>query len=577
MRIGFSFNDIYDSDFDLVCRPGYDLAKAHRVTKRVPSSFIISSELFDKLVSDKESISRDYFAKTSLPEEFLSELEEFYFALPSSSLLEEDNPVVNIYLSPSYKSSLSIPERAVLYVSGFNDFLSGIKTCYSKLFSEKEVRHRKNIGVKNFTSALIVQVFKPYLASIEAGYSEEGISLSSYKGLPDITGGVAKDVSFCNPGSVEIENTVVGSQEFKLVEGEYSSELFKYYLKSNAYDKKVDDVVLSEAVRICKRLSLGSNVNCLFGTDGSNLDVLYVEGFREESNDDVEEYSVFKKNDSDIATAENLEEPLEEESDFKSGGEAEEDVVEDKVFEDSSGVVDDSEDEESDENSKVVVDSDVVDNEINADEYIDTDVVISSEGDFEDDSNVKKTISENSGENLDVSLEKENASFDEDEDVISVDLEKSYDEVDEDFIDSAIKEYQEEVEFKPEGEIQESSEVLEGGAEDKVIEYDSDDSSEDDDFLFDGVGDGVAESSEDENKRVSEKPSSLKFLEEEFDVLISAMYKESFGSHPDGVEQAILDLDMKYGFKDIDKLLTFKREKDESLADFIRDFIERSK
>src|SRR5690606_35119014 len=117
MRATLTFSNVYDSDLSLTGSAGHDLARAHRLSKKVPPSFIVTSNVFNEFmnssltqkirditvdgVADPKKL-KGLFAKATIPKDILFELQEAYESLDVESLLKNSDPVVNLFLSPDY-------------------------------------------------------------------------------------------------------------------------------------------------------------------------------------------------------------------------------------------------------------------------------------------------------------------------------------------------------------------------------------------------------------------------------------------------------------------------------------------
>ena len=561
----FTFSTVYDSNFEEVGLTGYDLARAQRLTKLVLPSFIISSEVFEEFFKGMKNKSykeiRGLLVKKELDPELIDVLKDSYEALnvdlQGRALFGDDEPTVNLILSPNYYTD-NPASRFVLNIKSFDQFIIGLKTCWLKIFEEQEVKLRERYGIQEVTTAVIVQKYFNIDTTFEA-YTSEDISFSCYKGLPDVSLKATKDLVTVNNDLQETSYNV-GTQEYKLVQGDNPGELLKIYLKGKSVERKAEISDVNEVSRIVKRLktSFNRDISTILVKTKRGYFISYIESIKDsEVNETVLEYSEepVKEDVSEETITE--EKPKEYEENIVY------DFKEQNVEEDELNFQEVEEPEEKKELEDTAEDIDGF-RELDSEE-------VEEPEEFKEELDVFKEEKEEVEESDDFPEQKQEIQLEtyEDEKSESDYLEKEY-EKHQELGKEYIKDYDElsfEEQYSGEEDDQEdpiASLEKENQEEPKFLdakeeaEFITEISTKDEDDIFGG-------SEEDESLFSSVKEDEKNYadellsLEADVDDKITEMYIDSFGFEPVNIENAILDLDMKHGLECSDDLLSLKR------------------
>jgi hypothetical protein len=284
-----TLSSINDLDFQKVGQRAIDLSSAYKSKMNVPLSFIVPNLAFyefllqNKLMleirkiinnSDKtdESLENVYsqikflFESATIPEEFKEEFFEAYEALSQTethsaqALLEGDEPVVNLIISPSYNVNSEKLSGVIFNIQGFDNFLNGLKSCWLSLYSPEHLKFREKNNIDEFTTGIIVQAFTSADCTVDA-YSKSiignyDIPINAYFGLPDITYKIDKDHYSVSKESFGIVLQDIKHQGHILLRNIKSGTLLKRSLGSKGLVQKIEDKQILEIARNIERLSV---------------------------------------------------------------------------------------------------------------------------------------------------------------------------------------------------------------------------------------------------------------------------------------------------------------------------------
>ena len=259
------------------------IAEAHH---KVPLSFVIPTSLFSAFMEAsgiQERIPKIYsqypdtidgyaqaykelrslFHHVNLSHHLRDELIEAYrsLAIPSGSssvsdlLSSEEDPAVTLLSSPDY---LIAPEKVYGYqqnVKGEEGFLKALKECWLSAYLPEHVMERQQLGIEEWSHAIIVQQQPPATATAEASYVQSApypILVKAYRGLPDMEGFVQKDEHVVAAEHLSISRTTVREPSEQLAPGELSGRLDTYTTADPA-GQAPNDRNLPEAARLAKR------------------------------------------------------------------------------------------------------------------------------------------------------------------------------------------------------------------------------------------------------------------------------------------------------------------------------------
>jgi hypothetical protein len=286
-----TLSSISELDIAKVGQRAINLSIAYKSKANVPLSFIVPNSVFyefllqNKLIleirkitnfSEKtdESFENAYlqikslFESSVIPEEFKEELFEAYEALSSTethnaqALLEGDEPVINLIISPSYSMKSEKLSGVLFNIQGFDNFLNGLKSCYLALYSPEHLKERELNGINEFTAGIIVQEFIQADCTIDA-YSKSllgdyDIPINAYFGLPDITYKISKDHYSVSKDNFGIAAEEIKHQEHILLRNIKSGTLLKRSLGTRGLVQKIPDKQILEIARNIDKLSVFS-------------------------------------------------------------------------------------------------------------------------------------------------------------------------------------------------------------------------------------------------------------------------------------------------------------------------------
>jgi len=289
-----TLSNINDSDIQKVGQRAVDLNKMYKAKAEIPLSFVVPNLIFeefslqnrlilqirnitDKLTgSDEEYESahlkiRNLFEQSTIPEEFKEELLESYHALSSyditnaQALLKDEEPVVNLIISPDYSITSEKFTGILLNICGVNEFFNGLKSCWLALYSPEHLKLRFNKKIVDFNTGIIVQKFlqpdctaEAYSKSIIGNYE---IPIHAYFGLPDITYSFDKDFYSVSRETFGIAKQEVKNQSHILLKNNNSGTLIKRSLGRKGLTQKLLDKQIFEIARYIEKLSFISQIH----------------------------------------------------------------------------------------------------------------------------------------------------------------------------------------------------------------------------------------------------------------------------------------------------------------------------
>lgn len=556
MNKTLTLSSIYDSDLDLIGLKAYDVARAYRAYKLVPQSFVISSTLLEEFL-EQNNISKE-FKKVLLQEDSydklkgllntakfsedqLEELKEMFESMNiSNTLVKQNKPRLNLYLSPLFDCDIDIKNEFLLNILSFEDFLLAIKSLWAKIanYNKSLLRNLEN----NKLAAIIVQRAYNYDFTAEFKTNKDTLQLKLYKGLPDVTQKISKDELkfFLEEISITEQNTT--SQEYKLENKETSFALNKVFLKSASTSKKAEEKEIYELVRTIKKIkkSFSSDIQGIFGYK-KELKLISLKRIIDYDNL-IEPQENLKK---DIVKKE---QEIQEEFSLTQEQPDPPDYIE-EPSEELTALVEEPtltiEDEEPMvEDSLQETDAEVLEDDAN---------IINLDDTFEEEQSIMEDslndVSELPQEDS-VELTKEESSEDF---LIIEDLE---DETDEDIV-----------------EVQQDDEDEDFLFTDVVV---SDDVLPEEEYVEETQFQEDLNEPELEVVNASKLQEDLEILQKEFDDYINTFYTDSFGYEPNSIEEALHDIDAKHGLKHKAHFITFKNLHDSNISEEdIKDILQK--
>jgi len=285
-----------------------DISEAHH---SVPLSFIIPASLFSAFMEASGIQERVYqlynqyedsidgyaqaykelrrlFHHVNLSRHLREELVEAYrsLAIPTGSssvsdlLSSDDDPAITLLSSPDY---LITPEKLYGYqqnVKGEEGFLKALKECWLSAYLPEHVMERREMGIDEWSHAVIVQQQPPADATAEASYVKAApnpILIKAYKGLPDLEGVVRKDEHVVSAEHLSIAKSTIREQPSQLAASDNPGQLDTRATTDPA-GQSVDDRNVREAARLAKRVHVltGKDVTAYLSLKGDDVTVLFV-------------------------------------------------------------------------------------------------------------------------------------------------------------------------------------------------------------------------------------------------------------------------------------------------------------
>lgn len=593
MRTILTFNSVYDTDLELTGSLAQDVARASRLVKVTPPSFIITTSVLNKILDDglrvaiKKVMSdpshgldvKRVFSAYKIDPVLLEELKEAYESLyvGGKDLLESKDPVVNLYLSLDYFEERDYHDLSLLNIQGFDMFVNACKSLWLKLFDDVSVEYRKKNGIDFFSAAIIVQKAAEYEATVEVFNDGKMAYLDAYRGLFDMTRKVTKDKIEVSLSDIENFKLKVQSQEYRISSSERKGHLVKIYLKDKSSLQKVDNLVIGEVIRLVKKVKLGfgSGLKAVFGVKKGQVSLLLAQSI---PSLEVEEVEMIKAPEvtkalpfdngaaEDVAIELGLDEDLVDEQDVQHDFSSNlgEDLVDESSLETKS--VDDSlpvkelEDEVSGVEESVGSDSLEDLDEETVEDYIPTKVDLNEDykTKYADDELEVPGFDEDSNGSLDSDdavddLKEKEDGFDADYDLSDdSDLKSESD----DFVDLSVK--KEEGSYFDDQNDSLDVDLDEASSSSSDFIGDLPEIKEDEEVHLEDEDDFLLGSTSSEESGVEvEKEVEFSEVYKKFLGVVFELYTSSFGMSPSGVGVALKELDSKYGLKNVDELVDF--------------------
>lgn len=294
MRHLITLSSVTEADIQKIGQRAIDLSTVYKSKSSVPLSFIVPNTIFyefllqNKLILDIKNVISSFenisisaeeiyskikalFEMAIIPEEFREELYEAYEALSptethnAQALLEADEPVINLIISPNYTWDSEKLSGILFNIQGFDNFLNGLKSCWLSLYSPDHLKLRENKGIEEFSTGIIVQAFVQPECTVDA-YSKSligdyDIPMNAYFGLPDITYSIGKDHYSVSKENFGITSEEVKHQDHILLRNIKSGTLLKRSLGSKGLIQKLSDKQILDIARHIDRLSIFSKLH----------------------------------------------------------------------------------------------------------------------------------------------------------------------------------------------------------------------------------------------------------------------------------------------------------------------------
>lgn len=269
-----SYSNIHESEEKIVGKHALFLGRVARknlvpcvffvVTGSAFSSFFEFNSLKNKVKAlDKSSEDlfwsslKDLFSNSKFPDEVIKEFRESYDALSISgsaaagNLLKSFDARVNVFVSSSQANEL---KGVFLNIKGFDNLLSAIKSSWFSFVKSVGVNFLDNSSI--FNVGVIVEKFVSGEVSVEVEVSSNSSNLlvSVYKGLPEISFGIVKDVYVLSFNHLEFITYELNHQNFSILHQEESGVLLKKRLGKEGADDKASKHLVSECARLGKRV-----------------------------------------------------------------------------------------------------------------------------------------------------------------------------------------------------------------------------------------------------------------------------------------------------------------------------------
>jgi hypothetical protein len=267
-----SYSSVHESELDLVGSRSLFLGRA--LSKGINSClfFVITSTSFkdffefnslgDKiknLEGDDSSFwasLKGLFSSSSFPDSIKSEIRESYDALSVSdsaanTILRSFEARVNVLVSSNRTSGF---DNIFLNIKGFDNVLSAIKSSWFSYLKSINLSSLRS-GSFNFCGVIIEKfVSSDFCIEVEVISKSDNLMISAYKGLPEVSLGIVKDLFVLSFNHLEFLSYELNNQNFSILHQEESGVLLKKRLGREGSDNKVSKNLVSECARIAKRV-----------------------------------------------------------------------------------------------------------------------------------------------------------------------------------------------------------------------------------------------------------------------------------------------------------------------------------
>ena len=271
-----TYSSIHESEVSLVGKRALFLAEASRKSLNTCLFFVVTGnslrEFFDvnslqKKVFDllNTGLPEDYFwsevknlfSGSVLPDSVLLDIKESYDAL-SVSVSDADNilrsfePRVNLFLSSGSDCGF---KEVFLNIKGFDNVVNALKSCWFLFFKKQGVESLRK-GLFNFSCGVVVEKFvsSDFTVEVEGSSDEKHLLVSAYKGLPEVSVGIVKDLYVLSFNHLEFVNHELNHQNFSILHQDDSGVLLKKRLGKEGSDNKASKQVISDCARLAKRV-----------------------------------------------------------------------------------------------------------------------------------------------------------------------------------------------------------------------------------------------------------------------------------------------------------------------------------
>ena len=329
-----TYSNIHESEKDIIGNRALSLAMAKNNNVNSCIFFVVTKDAFDefyKFNSLSEKISnllnvdcseddfwfalKNLFSECVFPDSVKDEIRESYDALSVSNevdnILRSFESRVNVFSSEGKRLS-----DVFLNIKGVDNVLSAIKSSWFYFLKLNGVDFVKSgIGC-----GVVVEKFISADFSVEAELSsdDKNIILHVYKGLPEVSEGLVKDVYVLSVKHLEFINYELNNQNFSIIHQEDSGVLLKKRLGREGSDNKASKFLVSECARLFKKvLSLfDSSVKCVFVVKKDVPYLFLVDFFESVEKEEVSETETSFVDHSEELVKEDLQMPQNDEAGF---------------------------------------------------------------------------------------------------------------------------------------------------------------------------------------------------------------------------------------------------------------------
>ena len=284
MKYVLFFGEAGKHDVKEIGFKGANLARLSKKKYNVPPGFILSSKVFEVLLSNKDVKKslhelfkcndnelpekckevKDLIKFFEFPEEIVDEMIEAYLSLSvdlsmsASSLLETKE--VYVAVRGSYTedkgSDSGLKQKTILNIKGKNRLFKGILDCYASNFNIDMIKYRKQNNYHDFSSAVIVQKMVNTEKSGVAYIEGDQITVTACFGLGEglSSGKVFPDVYTVDKNKLSVINYEIAEKQYEYVRDIETDKTVQHRLGEKSLKQVLFDNEIIEISRILKKI-----------------------------------------------------------------------------------------------------------------------------------------------------------------------------------------------------------------------------------------------------------------------------------------------------------------------------------
>ncbi|MBN2367469.1 PEP/pyruvate-binding domain-containing protein [Candidatus Woesearchaeota archaeon] len=288
MKYVLFFSEAGQSDLQHLGLKSINLAMLFKRGFKVPPGFIISSNVFDALLTktnikhliaellktpdealpEKTKNVQRHIKTIEFPEEIADEIIEAYLSLSvdfdrssASSLLETEEVYVAVRNSSIEENMPKLNLKNILNVMGKDRLFKAILDCFAANFEPDAIKYMKEHKIVNFSSAIIVQKMinsdrsgVAYSVNPETGKKEIVVRACFGLGEGIDSGNIFPDTYVVDRKSLLVSNVKIGEKQYEYVKDIDSDITVRHKLGEKSFKQVLYDKDITEIARILKKI-----------------------------------------------------------------------------------------------------------------------------------------------------------------------------------------------------------------------------------------------------------------------------------------------------------------------------------